>query len=171
MHRVTFVATFAIASMLAGAAPAAAQLPGGDRGSISGQLATYHARVQEEARRTAAEIERAWNGDDARALAALYVKDAVLVLRDGTVIRTQAAIARTFAERLPKLGRISFTVDDFDTSGDVAFISGTVTYECPQPAGGIAQYSGSYSMLLRRVWIGTWHVESETLGVDLNTPT
>ena len=147
------------------AVPVAAQvLPGGHHINTN-EVATYKAQVRMQAMALTGRWAAAFTKDDADGLAALYAKDAVLLGANGAVARSRKEIQENLRRAVPLIGGVQIAVDDFDLSGEMAYIAGRFTYDVEQKGGGILREVGPFSMVLRRDFATSdWQIRSH------NTP-
>jgi uncharacterized protein (TIGR02246 family) len=118
----------------------------------------YALRVKQEVTGLIGSYKRAWDRDDTQAAAALYTRDGRMV-SDGQEAQSRAAIQQRLAQVLPAAGQLHFSVMDFDTSGDMAFVSGQMSYA----AGDEAGQSLDYVLVARRGRGDEWLIRTLVL--------
>jgi ketosteroid isomerase-like protein len=143
------------------ASPATAQvLPGGHHNNTN-DVAGYQAQVRMQAMALTGRWASAFMKNDAERLAAMYMKDAVMLGADGAVARTRKSIQESLVQAVPLIDGVQMTVDDFDLSGEMVYIAGRFTYDVEQRGGGILRQVGPFSMVLRRDFdTSDWQIRS-----------
>ncbi|HYH80793.1 MAG TPA: SgcJ/EcaC family oxidoreductase [Longimicrobium sp.] len=146
---------------LAIAAPAAhAQtlfglIPAENPGNIP---SVYALRVKQEVTALIGSYKRAWDRDNADAAAALYTRDGRMVF-GAQEAQSRAAIQERLAQVLPSAGQLHFSVMDFDTSGEMAFVSGQMSIA----AGDQPGESMDYVLVARRGRGDEWLIRTLVL--------
>ena len=122
----------------------------------------YRLRVRQEVTVLLGHLKHAWDVDDARAAAALYTRDGVLVGPTGDMTRRDSLQAK-LGQVFEGAGSLRFSVLDFDVSGEMAYVRGQMAYatEHPSPAGD-AQ-TESFVLVARRQRDDVWLIRSLTL--------
>ena len=147
-------------------APHAALSQGSDPITFRGrgtERQQYLARVRNEVETFKSRWAQAWESDDARALADLYTRDAVVV-KDGQTVRSARAIRDAFARDLPTVTNLQTKAEDFHTSGDLAYEMGTMTYVVEHPGRGAEMRQSVYFLVLERQGDASWKIQSQMLG-------
>ncbi len=126
----------------------------------------YALRVKQEVTTLIGGYKRAWDRHDAAAAAALYTRDGRLVA-DGQEAQSRAAIEQRLAQLLPAAGQLHFSVMDFDTSGEMAFVSGQMSYA----AGDEPGQSLDYVLVARRGRGDEWLIRTLVLTSPAPTAT
>jgi uncharacterized protein (TIGR02246 family) len=157
---VRFVRHSTLAAALLAAAPFAASaqvLPGGHH-ERSGAAGAYAATVRQRAENVSARWKEAWDRRDAAAVAALYAKNGVLMVGNGTVVRGRAAIADYLKSALPLAYPVTVEPGEFGMSGDLAYLAGLVTYQTRDAAGNSFAHAGPYRFVLRSEDSDVWEI-------------
>ena len=159
---------FAAAALcLLSAAPGAAQtnhVPGSTGTDLRNQRTAYVSRVREALDGLTSEWRQAWDDDAAAELAALYERDALLLVSGGREMKGRELIRDYAAEHLPAVGQVSLTRVDFGTSGDIAYEVGLISYLLADEAG--TPVVGNYVLLFRRGYDDEWRIRSLVLSTD-----
>lgn len=93
-----------------------------------------------------AEYADDYNKKDVAALTALYAPDAIVIMRDGSVLTGQAAIKKAFMTDAAKMPHVVIVSDSMRVYGNTAMDQGTLT---SHPAAGGALVD-RYLVVLRR---------------------
>jgi uncharacterized protein (TIGR02246 family) len=115
----------------------------------------YLLRVKQEVTMLIGSYKRAWDRHNAQAAAALYTRDGRMVM-EGEESQTRASIEQRLEQLLPALGPLRYSVMDFDTSGEMAYVSGQMTYT----AGDQPGHSVDYVLVARRGQGDVWLIRS-----------
>jgi len=118
----------------------------------------YAQRVKQEVTNLIGSYKRAWDRDNPDAAAALYTRDGRLVA-DGQEAQSRAGIQQRLAQLLPAAGQLHFSVMDFDTSGEMAFVSGQMSWA----AGDEPGQSLDYVLVARRGRGDEWLIRTLVL--------
>jgi uncharacterized protein (TIGR02246 family) len=94
----------------------------------------YALRVKQEVTALIGGFKRGWDRDDPEAAAALYTRDARLVAH-GQEAQSRTGIQQRLAQLLPAAGQLPFSVMDFGTSGEMAFVSGQMSWAAGDEPG------------------------------------
>jgi uncharacterized protein (TIGR02246 family) len=134
------LACAALAALLSAPAVHAQALPGLVPSEPAGNAPSmYVLRVKQEVTGMIGAFKQAWDRHDADAAAALYTRDARMV-SGGQEIQDRAAIREHIAGLLATAGPLRFSVLDFDTSGEMAFVSGQMSFDAATPGGHAQDY-------------------------------
>ncbi|HET7234763.1 MAG TPA: nuclear transport factor 2 family protein [Longimicrobium sp.] len=125
----------------------------------------YLLRVKQEVTTLIGTYKRAWDRDNAQAAAALYTRDARMVV-EGQEAQSRAGVQQRLEQLLPDAGPLHFSVMDFDTSGEMAFVSGQMSYA----AGDQAGQSMDYVLVARRGRGDEWLIRSLLLTASPAVP-
>ncbi len=161
--------TLALAALLAGvgAAPAAAQaMPGGAPTDTRAHRRAFLSEVYQNVAALVEAWKAAWEGDDPRALAALYAQDAVLFPYEGEHAAGRAAVQALLTEQLARSRDLRSVMIDFTASGSLAYYAGRFTYTVQDPAGGTHVASGTYVLVMERDG-SRWKIRSHVERPDL----
>jgi len=118
----------------------------------------YALRVKQEVTNLIGSYKRAWDRHNPEAAAALYTRDGRLVA-DGQEAQSRAGIQQRLAQLLPAAGQLHFSVMDFDTSGEMAFVSGQMSWA----AGDEPGQSLDYVLVARRGRGDEWLIRTLVL--------
>lgn len=91
-------------------------------------------------------ILRAWNGENAEALAAYYAADAVVVAEDSTYEGRDGIRDRWIANALPVLSDLQVSGRTFSGSGDTRTETGRYTHAITIPDSAAISVTGSYEV-------------------------
>jgi uncharacterized protein (TIGR02246 family) len=156
------------AALCAVAVPARAQLFGlAPEGARENERDVYRLRVRQEVTGLLGNLKAAWDRDDARKAAELYVREGVLVTGAGDEARSKPAVLARLEQLLPTAGPLQFSLQDFDTSGDMAFVRGTMSYA---PADGAAPLTETYVLIAKRQRGDEWLIRSLTMSAAPPAP-
>jgi ketosteroid isomerase-like protein len=108
--------------------------------------------------------ENACGTRNAAALASLYLKDAMIVSGTGSIVTGPAALQEYFARNLPRLGGLRLGLHEMVASGDLAYLTGYLTYDVSYPSGGSYPARVPYSMALMQQRDGSWRIRAQTGG-------
>jgi len=125
----------------------------------------YVLRVKQELTTLIGNYKRAWDRDNAEAAAALYTRDGRVGI-EGQEAQSRAAIQQRLAQVLPIAGQLHFSVMDFDTSGEMAFVSGQMSYA----AGDQPGQSMDYVLVAKRGRGDEWLIRSLLLTPTATAP-
>jgi uncharacterized protein (TIGR02246 family) len=162
---VRFVRHTGLAAALIAALPCTASarvLPGGHH-QHSSPAGSYAAQVRQRAENISARWKNAWDRRDAAAVAALYAKNGVLIVGNGTTLRGRAAIAEHLRSNLPLAYPVTIEPGEFGTSGDLAFLAGLVSYQTRDAAGNSFAHTGPYAFVLRSEDSDLWEIRLLTI--------
>ena len=142
-----------------------AQQPGlgGNIGRVRAEAALYRSNVRTILTILIEDLGSRWDSENALAPAAFYSPSAKIVLGPIDVIEGRAAIRKAFAGRLGDMHGVQLTMDDFDMSGEVAFVRGTMRYDLVHAGGASTKETATFAMLL---WLNRdeWLIQSHTIG-------
>ena len=142
-------------------APLHAQLFGlAPEGARENERDVYRLRVRQEVTGLLGNLKSAWDGDDAKKAADLYTREGVL-MAGGDEARSRPAVLARLQQLLSASGPLQFSLQDFDTSGDMAFVRGIMSYA--PAAGDGAPLVASYVLIARRQRGDEWLIRSLTL--------
>jgi len=119
----------------------------------------YRLRVRQEVMALLGSWKRAWDVDNARAAADLYTREGLFVSPSGDETRTRDSLRVKLAEVFTGAGALTFSVQDFDFSGEMAYARGQMAYAAP---GGEAQIE-AFVLVARRQRDDVWLIRSLTL--------
>lgn len=125
----------------------------------------YVLRVKQELTVLIGTYKRAWDRDNAAAAAELYTRDGRVVI-EGQEAQSREAIQQRLAQVLPTAGQLHFSVMDFDTSGEMAFVSGQMSYA----SGDAPGQSMDYVLVAKRGRGDQWLIRSLLLTPTATAP-
>jgi uncharacterized protein (TIGR02246 family) len=107
--------------------------------------------------------QTAWDGGDAAGLAALYTKEARLMPPNAKVSTGRAAIEATLRQVMTEMpGKLTVTVSDTGSSGNLGFARGTYVFV---NADGETQETGKWLEVRKKVE-GQWLIDSDIWNSD-----
>lgn len=130
---------------------------------------SYRLRVRQEVLVLLGSWKRAWDADDAGAGAALYTRDGVFVGPRGEQVESRDSLRAALGRMMGAAGALRFSVLDFDTSGEMAYVRGEMVFATDSTAPAGAAQTGSYVLVARRQREDQWRIRSLTL-VPLPAP-
>ncbi len=150
--------------LCAGASVAGAQaaVPGAVR--RENEALTYHAQVNDAIKKVVTSWEAACKNRDAAAVAALYMRDARILTGTGSVVTGAQAIQEYFGRSLSRLGGLKLGYYEVNASGEVAYLTGYMTYDVSYPSGGSYPVSVPYGMALAEQRDGSWMIRVQSGG-------
>jgi uncharacterized protein (TIGR02246 family) len=101
-------------------------------------------------------FEQGMNAGDAKAVAALYEQDAVLVAQPGMVVKGRAAILQALEAIVAGGTSFKLNVIRTLTAGDTAVVYNEWTGTTRSPAGDSTELAGKAIEIVRRQPDGTW---------------
>ncbi len=135
---------------------------GGNVGSLRTEAAAYRAQVREILGRLTAELGDSWDDSNAAKPAAFYDLAGVIILGPAESIEGRAAIRKAFEVKLGKMRGVTFTVQGFDMSDELAYVRGTMSYELLSPEAAPRRETAGFAMTLR-TRRGDWMIQSHTI--------
>jgi len=96
------------------------------------------------------QLAGAWDASDPKQAAAFYGEKAVIVLGPERTIVGRDAIRSAFGSTLRHMRGVVLTIDDYDLSGELAVVRGTMIYELLHDQLPGSQETATYTMVLRR---------------------
>lgn len=146
-----------------------AQIPGesayGPKISMRQQ---YLAQTFEEVRGTLNEWQELIRKRDLNRLKKMVTDEVLFSQADGTTLKGKEAVGDSLALRLPRIGGYGLIPEDFDASGEVAYIMGSVRYDLQHPTRPTT-VSGNFMMVLFQRG-PNWRIRSYIERVDLPSP-
>lgn len=125
----------------------------------------YILRVKQEVTTMIGSYKRAWDRHNAQAAAALYTRDGRMLM-EGQEAQSRPQIQQRLEEVLPNTGQLHYSIMDFDTSGDMAFVSGQMSYAAGDQAGP----SMEYVLVAKRSRGDEWFIRSLVLMPAASAP-
>jgi uncharacterized protein (TIGR02246 family) len=147
------------------AVPASGRAQGGVPGGRSddGRL-QYNMMVNDGVAGLVQQWETACNKRDPAAVAALYLRNAMIVGSTGSIVNGTEGLRAYFAKNLPRLSGFRLGFYEIVASGDLAYLTGYLTYDVLYPTGGTYPASVPYSLALVQQRNGTWLIRAQTGG-------
>jgi ketosteroid isomerase-like protein len=143
---------------------------GGDQPAPNAVAAAYRTEVHNKLNHLVIQLAGAWDGSDPGEATRLYAPNAVIVLGPDRTITGRDAIRDAFASTLRHMRGVVLSIDDYDLSGELAFLRGTMIYELLHDGSPGSQEAVSYTMVLRRQRSDEWLVQLQTLGGSIVLP-
>jgi ketosteroid isomerase-like protein len=150
--RSSFGLAFGLIAMLSFAAPqlAIAQpIPGGNSGRYRTEAEAYRASLRTTIIELVGRLGDQWDRLNASETAQFYGKDATLILGPDRLIKGRKAIQDEFQRTLVLMHGVQFNVEEFDYSGDLVFVRGTMKYELSHGLEPSRKELATFSMTLR----------------------
>ena len=145
------------------AASCDAQVVPGERGASANQMVRAHETyVREQVDATLERLHKAIDGRDPRKVSELYASDATLVT-DVNFLQGRGAIHDRFERALPRIRNLRITVQDFEASGALAHVLGSVRYELMLSTGGSLEVESPISLVIKERRFG-WLIQSQSGG-------
>lgn len=129
-----------------------------DRPGPAAERAMYYAQVRFEVNQVLIRWQRAWEEDDAATLAKLYAEEASYLPSGLAPAQTRPAIRDHFSTFLRAVGGVQVQMIDFGTSGDLAYVTGRVSYQ--NQSGNSQQSVRTDLLVLRRRLNGDWQIHT-----------
>ena len=139
-----------------------AGVPGGARGDD--YYLQYQMMVNAGVTKLMEDWENACNNRNPAQLASLYLKDAMIVSGSGSIVTGPADIREYFEKNLPRLTGLRLGIHELVASGDLAFLTGYLTYDVAYPSGGSWPGRVPYSMALMQQRDGSWKIRAQSGG-------
>lgn len=155
--------SFALLLSLASAGPVLGQLPGSGLPSARSQTQRFLADVDAEIQPMFIRWKRAWEADDAGAVAALFDADGFYAPADGPTARGREEIVGVLRQALPTRRLFRRTVADFTASGSLAYYSGRFSYQVDPVRGSTYTLEGNYMLVFHRAgrsWLIRGYLEA-----------
>ncbi len=143
---------------------------GGDQPAPNAVAAAYRNEVRNRLNQLVIQLAEAWDGSDAAEPARLYAANGVIVLGPNRTIQGRDTIREAFSSTLRHMRGVVLTIDDYDLSGELAFVRGVMIYELLHEGSPGSQETVSYSMVLRRQRSDVWLIQIHMLGGTLALP-
>lgn len=159
------LAVVAVPMALAFAGPsAAAQIGrGGDQPAPNAVANAYRTEVRNRLNQLVIQLAGAWDASDPKEVASLYTERGTIVLGTDRTIQGRDSIRSAFGASLRHMRGVVISIDDYDMSGELAFVRGTMIYEIIRAQGPASQETVMYSMVLRRQHNDDWLIQSHMI--------
>lgn len=120
----------------------------------------YFAHVRTEINELLIRWKRAWESDDANAIANLYGVAANLYPAGAPPVQLRRAIREHYASLLPSVADVNLQMIDFGTSGDLAYVTARVTYFVRTESQQVRPQVRIDMLVLRRRSYSNWEIEN-----------
>ena len=164
MSRFRQIAFVLVSGVVAVPAAAHAQIGrGGDQPAPNAIGNAYRTDVRNRLNQLVIQLAGAWDAADPKEASSLYAERATIVLGPEMTIEGRNKIKAAFAATLHHMRGVVLTIDDYDMSGELAFVRGTMIYEILHEGLPGTQETVTYTMVLRRQRNDDWLIESHML--------
>jgi ketosteroid isomerase-like protein len=136
---------------------------GGDQPAPKAAATAYRTEVRNRLNQLVIQLAEKWDGSDPGEVASLYTQRGVIVIGPERAIEGRDAIKSAFAATLCHMRGVVLTIDDYDLSGELAVVRGTMVYELLHDHASGTQETASYSMVLRRQRNDDWLIQQHVL--------
>jgi len=136
---------------------------GGDQPAPNAAASAYRTEVRNRLNQLVIQLAEKWDGSDPGEVASLYTQRGVMVLGPDRTIEGRDAIRSAFAATLRHMRGVVLTIDDYDLSGELAFVRGTMVYELQHLNAAGTQETATYAMVLRRQRNDDWLIQEHVL--------
>jgi uncharacterized protein (TIGR02246 family) len=136
---------------------------GGDQPAPDAVANAYKTEVRNKLSRLVIRLAGAWDATDPAEAASLYAERGVIVLGPERTIEGRRAIRSAFDATLRHMRGVVMTMDDYDLSGELAFVRGTMIYELTHEHAASTQETVTYAMILRRQGDDEWLIQAQML--------
>jgi ketosteroid isomerase-like protein len=151
--------------------PVSAQIGrGGDQPAPNAVANAYRSEVRNRLNSLVIQLAGAWDASDPKQPTAFYSDRAVIVLGPERTIEGRDAIRSAFGSTLRHMRGVVLTIDDYDLSGELAVVRGTMIYELLHDQLPGTQETATYSMVLRRQRSDDWLIQQLMLAGALALP-
>jgi ketosteroid isomerase-like protein len=123
----------------------------------------YRTEVRNRLNQLVIHLAGAWDNIDPKEASSLYSDRATIVLGPELTIEGRNKIRAAFAATLRHMRGVVLTMDDYDMSGELAFVRGTMIYEILHEGAAGTQETVTYTMVLRRQRNDEWLIQSHML--------
>ena len=142
---------------------------GGDQPAPNAVANAYRSEVRNRLNSLVIQLAGAWDASDPKQAAAFYGDNAVIVLGPERTIVGRDAIRSAFGSTLRHMRGVVLTIDDYDLSGELAVVRGTMMYELLHERLPGSQETATYTMVLHRQrsddWLITEHMVAGALAL------
>lgn len=135
---------------------------GGNVGEFRGEAAAYRAQVRNILGQLTADLGDSWDDPDSAKPLAFYDRTASIVVGTAETFEGRAEIRKAFEARLRRMRGVTFTMQGFDMSDQIAFIRGTMSYELLSTDAAPKREIAGFTMMLRLKG-GLWLIQSHTI--------
>jgi uncharacterized protein (TIGR02246 family) len=137
-------------------------IPGGNRDG--GGYGQYMSGVRAHVDTLRMQWEAAVAARDAKKVAALYDSDALFVTTTGARMKGRGSVRDAYERLLPRMRSARLSIQSIVASGDMAFVSGDVTYDVPLPTGGTYPHTSPISLAVKALWTGAYAIHAQSGG-------
>ena len=172
MRKLRILTLFYVAALTAmSSRPVSAQIGrGGDQPAPNAVANAYRSEVRNRLNSLVIQLASAWDASDPKLAAAFYSDRAVIVLGPERTIEGRDAIRSAFGSTLRHMRGVVLTIDDYDLSGELAVVRGTMIYELLHDQLPGTQETATYTMVLRRQRSDDWLIQQHMLAGALALP-
>jgi ketosteroid isomerase-like protein len=165
MRKLRILTLFNVAALAAMSShPLSAQIGrGGDQPAPNAVANAYRSEVRNRLNGLVIQLAGAWDASDPKQAAAFYTDRAVIVLGPEQTIEGRDAIRSAFGSTLRRMRGVVITIDDYDLSGELAVVRGTMIYELLHDQLPGTQETATYTMVLRRQRSDDWLIQQQML--------
>jgi uncharacterized protein (TIGR02246 family) len=136
---------------------------GGDQPAPNAVANAYRTNVRNQLNQLVIHLAGAWDATDPKGASSLYAEQGTIVLGPEMTIEGRNKIRAAFAATLRHMRGVVLTIDDYDMSGELAFVRGTMIYEILHEGAPGTQETVTYTMVLRRQRNDEWLIQSHML--------
>jgi ketosteroid isomerase-like protein len=156
----------ALVLLMAAARPLAAQLPGESyTTSQSSMRQQFLALTYEEVKATLNDWQESIRKQDLNGLKKMVADEVLLSAADGWTVKGKAEFAHVGAARMAKVAGYNMTAEDFDASGEVAYVMGRMRYDL-QETNRLTTVTGDFTIVFFRRG-PRWQIRSYVERADL----
>jgi ketosteroid isomerase-like protein len=136
---------------------------GGDQPAPKAVANAYRSEVRNVLNQLVIQLAGTWDSPDPKIAASFYAERGVIVLGPERTIEGRAAIRSAFGSTLRQMRGVVLTIDDYDLSGELAVVRGTMMYELLHDHLPGTQETVTYTMVLRRQRSDDWLIQIHML--------
>ena len=136
---------------------------GGDQPAPNAIANAYRTDVRNRLNQLVIHLAGAWDNSDPKEAASLYTDRGSIILGPEMTIEGKKSISAAFAATLRHMRGVVLTIDDYDMSGELAFVRGTMIYEIMHEGSPGTQETVTYTMVLRRQRNDDWLIQSHMI--------
>ena len=146
------VSKLALSGVLLGSIPEIAQaqgILGANAGRQRKEAAEYRERMRTQVMELIGELGEKWDDADPGKPTGFYDANATIVLGPDRSVQGRKDIRTEFEKTLGRMHGVLFTMEDYDLSGDLIFIRGTMSYELIREGMPASRDSAAFAMTFR----------------------
>ncbi|HUQ99911.1 MAG TPA: nuclear transport factor 2 family protein [Gemmatimonadaceae bacterium] len=136
---------------------------GGDQPAPNAVANAYRSDVRNRLNQLVIELAGAWDATDPKQASNLYTERGTIILGPELTIEGRKSIRAAFGATLRHMRGVVLTIDDYDMSGELAFVRGTMIYEILHEGAAGTQETVTYTMILRRQRNDEWLIQSHMI--------